>query len=251
MNSLTFFTVIKKRNKKVKFYDFLKMNWFSFSIGQFSPARSGELTISYLLKKKYKIPLAKSFACFLSYKISVLLSLLLFASVALILYFRFLYMWYIFIIIFFVIIFLSILLISNKKIRSFIKKYIFRKYSYLVKGFYNELKSIIKKPKNYIYMILLNSFKLALDAVVIILVLMILGIKVPLLLVMGINSISLMASFIPVSFSGIGIKESVVVLLFSYIGYNATIIATTYIMITAVYLILNFLAFIWFFNTKD
>ncbi len=251
MNSLAFFVLFKERNKKIKFLDFLKLNWYAFSIGQFSPGRVGEMGITYLLKKRYNFAIGKSFASFLVYRISAVVVLLLFGLIAIPLYFDNLNSWIPIIILFLVFIICFILAIHNDKLRFFIRKYILRKYAPLISGFYIEIKQIIRKKSLVIKSTLISALKFSYGALTVTIILYILGIKVPFLLVLGINSISMLFTFIPISFSGIGIKESAAVFLFYYLGYNAATIGAVYIMFTATYLILNFSIFLYFTYIKE
>jgi len=124
LNSLALFLILDYKKKRISFKEFLKMNWFSFSLGQFSPARSGEVSIVYFLKKKYNIPIGESSASFIIYKMFTMITLLLFAIFTAYIYFNSLYNWHLILIIFLIIIFGFLFTITNSKIRFLIKKYI-------------------------------------------------------------------------------------------------------------------------------
>ena len=249
-NALSFFILLKNETKQINFIKFLKLYWFSFSIGQFSPARSGELSIIAFLKKKYDIPVGVSSATFIMHKMSSLIMLLIFSFVVLLLYFKALYNLQLILLGLIIILICFIFLIKNYKLRFFIRKFILRKHAYLMEGFNSQFRAILKMKSILALSIVINAIRIILGGIIISISLYFFSFKAPLLLTTGINSISLLLSFIPISFSGIGVKETAGVVLFNYLGYPPSIVAAILIMITAIFLILNFIVFIYFIYGK-
>src|SRR3989344_1646301 len=248
-NAWSFFILLGDRPKHLNFLSFLKSYWLSFSIGQFSPGRSGELSIVTLLKKQ-DIPFGKTSATFVLHKLSTLITLLVFSALILLIYFKSLYYLFMITILFLLILIALMFLIQNYKVRLFVRKFILRKYADLLTGFHDNLQLIIKKKRSFLLSLIINSSRIFYGALIVIITLYFFSINTPLLLVAGIISISLFITFIPISFSGLGIKESAVVFLFDYLGYDAAIIGTVFIVMTSINLLMNFLAFIYLIYKK-
>tara|TARA_Y100000310_G_C20196892_1_gene585089 strand:- start:49 stop:588 length:540 start_codon:yes stop_codon:yes gene_type:complete len=165
-------------------------------------------------------------------------------------FFTFLLEWYFFLILFIVLIIPIPFIIGNRKARNLIQKHILRKHASTFRGLYGKLVSMKNKKGLLFLVLLINASKLGYSALTVKIILLLFGINVPILIVMGITSIGLLASFIPISFSGIGIKESTMTFLFYFLGFSAKIVGPMYILITTVYLVLNFIVFLYSLHLK-
>lgn len=249
-NSASLFILLGNTHRVLRFREFLKINWYSFSLGQFSPGRSGELSIVYFLKKKINLSMGRTLAAFIIFKISTLLILLFFTAVALRIYFYNFGVGMRMAMVELILGVLAILILVcfamyHKFTKSIIKKYILKKYAPLLIGFSKALKFLSKRKRLIVAVFVINITKLTYNAFTVVAIGYLLNQKFPLILVLGINAVIILSSLIPISFSGIGIKESLAIFLFSLMGFSAVIIASIYLIYTATYLILNMIVSIY------
>jgi len=221
------------RSEKIKFREVYKFKMISRSFSLFFPGQFGDFTLVPLLKNK-NIPMGKSLAAQSINKIISLCVLMIFASYGLFIYFgknKFIeYLFY-----FFVLMVIVFLLISSPVSRRFIRKYILRKYASLFSGFYTNFRYYLQHDKkallfnfvslslwiistSFIIMILINSF----------------GYNLNLLTITSIQSIGSLSSFLPISLSGAGVRESIVVYLLYLAGTQPSVTTSILLVFLAI-----------------
>lgn len=237
MNTLNLKVLLTSLNLKIKFLDLLKSYLLSYSFGRFSPATLGEFSLIHFLKRR-GIEYGKGAVTAVIFKSMVFIILSIIGILGFFLFFPAKQAIKITLFLIILIIIFSFSLISNK-IRKLIKKYILRKYSSKFKGFSKNLFYVIKKKKR---ILLLSSFiyfiRLLLGAFLIYLIFLSFNIKLPIFIIMIINAMGLLVSLIPISISGLGIKESTTVFLYSTLGISAIISGSIYLLLTSFYFII-------------
>ncbi len=223
-------TKILSFNKTLRYY------LLSFSTGLFIPARAGEFILVYFLKNE-DIEIPKGTAIALIDKIIILFVLSAIAIIGFFAFFtptRALELMAILVAIFLL---LGILLLS-RRIRWIISKYILRKYADKFSGLTETIKAYLRNQKKAL---LLNSsltlIKWVITAVAV--KLLFLGFTqnpstANILMILAIGTIT---TLIPITISGLGIREGVAVYLFTQTGIAAQITLTVYMLM----LIINYL----------
>jgi uncharacterized protein (TIRG00374 family) len=251
MNSLNLYVLLRGSGEKISYRRFISLYWYSFSIGQFSPGRLGEASIVKLLKDNVKIDTGKTISIYVLDKIITFTILATISVLGIFFFFPHLAIGSYILIIAVIIVLLGAVLLAQKNIRLFIRKKFLRKYEKYFKGFSKTLRFLIRKKP---HVILLNAVLTVLRQIIIIILIrqMFLeySLNVPVLPLFISNVISQLSILIPVSFSGIGVKESLGVLLIGSLGYDLGVIATIYLLITFFGLIANTIFFFYFFYRK-
>ena len=240
MNSLNLYVFLRATQEKFSFKRFLSLNWYALGLGQFLPGKVGEIAIVKMLNNRYQTPMGKTISMYLLDKSLTLFLVAVISVYGIVKIFPILSIWNYFIVGVVIIVILSLIILSNSKTRIWIRTKILRKYENKFKGFSKGFRYIFRRQK---FTLILNiSFTLTrfiITAFLFKLMFLEYQINVPLITLIVINAISLVALFVPFTFSGIGIKESVVVFLFSILNYDVGIVATIYLLTTSSYLIIN------------
>jgi hypothetical protein len=222
--------------KKLKFAKVLRYYLLSWSTGLFVPGRLGEFILVYFLKKE-DIDVPKGTA------VTLLDKIIIFTTLSAIAVFGF----FIFFIAVKALQLMSILLtgfgllglvFASKRVRSVIKKYVLRKYANKFSGLSETVMHYLKKQRkalalNYFW----TSAKWLLTAVGVVLLFAGLGQKVSVISALMILAIGAITTIIPITLSGLGIRESVAVFLFMQLGVAAEITLTVFLIM----LIINYL----------
>ena len=215
--------------KKVSYLKMFKYHLLSLSVSLFIPGKMGQFSLVYLLRKR-GIKLGDCTVIVLLDKILTLISLSIFAIIG----------FFIFLpvadaiksaVIIFLIGSVSLFFILHKSGRFFVRKFILRKYSKRFKGFSKTFKLFYTK---HIFRVSTNftitMIKMVLSALVIQFFFLAVGTRINILYVLLITPMGVIASFIPLSINGIGIRESVVVVMYSLLGINAASVVGAYLL---------------------
>ena len=217
-------------NTKIKFRELLKYSAISRSLSSFLPGKLGEGFLIYLLKKK-EIEYGKSTSVLLVDKI---ISLIVISIVSICGFFIFLNSSLALKISIFLVttIILIFTLITSKKIKNFIKRVILRKHAILFAGFSTYFMLMLRERKKTLFLNLVFTVLLLLALSYLLKIVMnYLGADVPLLYVLAIQSIGMLVAQIPISFSGLGIREFAVVQLYQTIGVDSHISGGVYLLL--------------------
>jgi len=237
INTFIFDVLLRSLKKRVKFSDLFKYYAKAWSIGRFFPGRLGEFSIVYYLKKE-KIPYGKGSVLALINKLATLITL---GAISICGFFLFLSKEQaikLTLLSLGLIVLICIFLFS-RRIKGVIKKYILRKYASKFKGFSKYLLYFIGKKKKVLSVVFLISFARAVVAATTVAMLFWLyGVKVSLFMVIIINSLGVLAALLPISASGLGIKEATVVYFYSLLGVDPVITGTIYLLIRVVHYVI-------------
>ena len=240
-NLLIFLRALKLKIHFSKLFRYYLLSW---STGLFLPGKVGELIILKFFKNE-QINYGQSSAIYFTDKIVTGFVLLLFSSMGLFLLLGSSYLTFygvLFLALAFIV-FVSI--IASKKTRNLVKKYILRKYSHLFEGFSKILISLFKDNKEVIFInLIITIIKASISAVAISLLFLSFNQPVNFFYIIIIDSLITIISFIPISFNGLGLKESSAVILYSLVGINPVITASSYILGTVLTYLMGFIIFI-------
>ena len=244
LGALNFALLLKIIKRKIKFIILLKCYVISWSIGFFSPGKIGEFSIVYLLKKR-GVPFGEGSAIAIIEKLESITSLAIMGLLGLIIFEK-KFTLEIITLVTIALIITSTLVISNK-FRYFIRKYILRGYAKLFNGFSGAISEIKKNPL-IIISLLAVSMKFIITALATKMVFQIYSINIPFLSVLAITAITSLVAFIPISISGLGVRESIAVYLYKQIGVNSAYALTTQLIFTIFVYLIAALMLIWRVN---
>lgn len=238
INSLNLKILTKSLRLRVSLPTLFKYNLLSYAVGQYSPGRAGEISLAYFLNKK-GISYGEGTAVFIMDKLISTFALIVFSIFGFFIFFPKI-----------LAIKVSLLLIAFlaglcfflilKKTRKFAKKYILRKYSSKFKGFSRNLLYLLKRKKRFLLLNVLITFgRILFGGYIIYLILLFFDIKISFFLVPTISSVGIISSSLPISISGLGVRESIVVYLYSQFNVAAVIIGSVYLLITFLHYIIS------------
>jgi len=247
--SLNIVILMKPIKTTMTLLDIYKYYMLSWGVGLFIPGRVGEVSLVYFLKK-HDLPLGQGFLIFFLDKF---VSVLVLGIVSIVGFFIFFdvgtALWLLGLVL--VIISFSGGVIFSTFGRDKIKKYILRKYAKKFKGFSQLLKFYMTKKFHLLLLNFLNTtVRWIVSAIIYYFAFLSFGVNLPLWLIFLITCITSVMSFIPITISGLGIRESVGVYLYSLQGIEAPIVASAYLLV--VICSYSVAAFIFYFcNYKE
>lgn len=248
INAFNINIMLRAMNLKTKFRNILGANILAYSLGQFFLGKFGELSLAYFLKKK-NIDYGLSSSVIIIDKLITFISLIAMAGVG---FFIFLPRGLAFKFISFLvgILVLSIFLIFSERIRGIIKRIILRKYSRLFVGFSSNLNYLLREKKRYILADFIFTFlRLFICAFIIYLILgTIYSTKVDYILIPVINSMGLLMTLVPVSFSGLGLTEGIVIYFYSQIGISLAVAGAIMFSLRFCYYLYSSLILVFYLN---
>lgn len=220
--------LIKPFKKAVSPYRLFKDCSLSWALGLFIPGKIGELSLIYLLKK-YKMDMGPSTAIVILDKISALVVL---SVMSLMGFFMFLTNTYAvrLLTIFIIIYVLMFFFVFSSYGRNLIKKFILRHRSDRFKGFSKSLFFLIKYNKlKIVYFFVLAVMRWIINAFILYLILIHFKQPASYMQVLFVSSTVTIISFIPITFNGLGLKESSAIALFNMIGVNEAVVLGSFL----------------------
>ena len=220
---------------KVRKFGLKKLVWYSmltYAISRFIPGRVGDLSLVYFLKKE-DIPVGKASAVVLMDRIIMFFVHFTLASFGFFIFFPptiAIRLTCISILIFVALIFLIIW----KKGRDIVKKYILRKHSNMFAGFYRTFSSYFRHYKHLLLInIVLALVKMFSFGLMIYFAFLAVNqqINVSILTIMIIASITNILSLIPITISGLGVRETSAVFMFSELGILPEFTMSAYLIL--------------------
>jgi len=230
LSSINFQILLKAVKVKMGFNKLFRYYLLSWSSGLFLPSKIGELILLHFFKKE-KVPTGQGL---MIYILDKLITILLLLILTLIMVFAFSdaynILFYITIISILISLFLFATFIPN--IRIWVLKHIIRKYSKYFDGFSKTLYHFLKyKKKNLFENLLITSLKVLISTSAIFLLFLSFGHPVNFLNILLIDSAVNIISFIPITISGLGLKESSAVILYTtFLGLSPAIVTSTYLL---------------------
>ncbi len=249
---MIFFTIVNIMiifnavNVKVPFKELLTKYLVSRSFGFFLPGKFGELSLVYFLKDKVSYGVSTS--AMIIDKLITFIVLLGFSLYGFFVFFEF-DVAIRFILFLFLLLVGVVLLLFVKKVRVFVRTFVLRKYAKHFEGFGATVDKLWKERKEALLLdfivtiILWGAMGLVMQQIFVSF-----GYKVGYLTVLSIHSIGVLSSLIPISISGLGIREGLVVYLYRLAGVIGPVSAGiylislffTYLISTIILLVYNF-----------
>ena len=217
--------------KKLNFLKILKYYILSWSVGLFVPGRIGEFSIIYFLKKE-EIPIGKSSAIAIIDKLTTVITVSALAVVGFFVLPFFTRHEAIKLIILLVIAFSSIIFFIITDIgRKIIKKYVLKKYSEKCAGFSKTFFYYLEDKKLIIFLnTTLTLIKWLIASFITYILFLSFGINLNFFYIILIDAMVIILSLIPLTMSGLGIKESGAVFLYNQIGALPHVTLSVYVV---------------------
>lgn len=220
-------------NREIKFIKLIKYYLLSWSMGLFAPGKVGEFSIAYFLKK-HDVHIGEGFA------LSLIDKLLTFVCLFLLSIFGF----FIFLdkkVVLLIILTVSILLILFitsfyfDRSRNTLRKILPNIILINLKGFSKLFKNYLRNHKLLLFTNFMITFlKWIISFIITYFAFSAYNLNVPLITIIIIGSITKIVSMIPISISGLGIKEGTAVYLFGKYGFDQSIVLITYLTLTII-----------------
>ncbi len=227
---------------KFPFLRLFKHYLISWAISMFTPAKLGLFSIVYFLKKE-KIKLGESALVFIIDRIIALVTLLIFSSFSLFILFKIkedIVAYIIMLAIFALSLAVGSYIILSDFGKKLIKRYILKKYSKSFEGFSRAQLIISKNKKSILNNFVANVIQWSTNALQVHIVFLGFHQKIGFFHVLTIKSLLNIISFIPISLSGLGIREASAIFFFSKLGIEEKITATTFFFLLIILYLLAF-----------
>lgn len=220
-------TVLNKTNRKIRYTKVLKYYLIGWSVGILTPAKIGELSWGYLLKKE-DIPLKESIAIMMLDRLFFITLVISVSAAAFTIFFGIKYSLIAGLLI--AIAAISLYTLLSKKLKRLIEKIIEKKYAFEFNEFTKLLKNYLRDRKIITMCASISIARYLLMSLIVYTTFIFLGTEVKFSLVILVSAITTVMSLIPITPNGIGTSEALGITLYKHAGINP---ATT----TAVYLI--------------
>lgn len=231
--------------KKISLINMIRYTLLSWTIGLMSPGKLGEFSILLFLKKKQGITYGQGLAISIIDKIITIISLIGISSLIFITFIPERTIIGVALILLFGTILLFLGLLSDKG-RNIIKKYILRGHSEkFLKFNFTFKKLIIKHPLRITLNLILTIVKWFITSSITFIGIIYLGGQISLLSTFSIVCVSLLVSLVPISLSGLGIRELTFVGLMSSFGVSTQIsLSLSLLSLIIVYLVATISIFV-------
>ena len=218
------------REKKIPLWELFGFYMLSWAVGLFVPGRFGEVSLVYFLKKR-DIPFGEGFLIFVLDKF---ISILFLGGVSAVAFFKFFDVETAVSLLIFVIVCIVAfgLPMFSSFLRERIKTHILRAYAHKFKGFSALLGFYVSKKFHLIILnFLTTGLRWLVSSVIYYFAFLSFGVSQPLWLVFLITCLTSVLSFVPITVSGLGIRESAGVYLYSLQGIDAPVVASSYLLV--------------------
>ena len=215
--------------KKISFRKVFYYNTLSWSLGLFVPGKIGELSLIPFLRKE-GIPTGHGTVISILDKLISLMVLSLSSVVGFLIFFDLETTLKLMVALSLLVAALLFLIISDMG-RNFIKRFILRKFSIKFQGFSKLLFYYFKKQKSIIFLnFIVTIIKWIVNAVILYTLFMAYGENINFLTIFLINSMLMVISLIPISISGLGVRESIAIFIYSTLNINPLITISTHLI---------------------
>lgn len=233
--ALNLMILLRPVAKKLKFRDLFRSYLCSWSLAFFVPGKIGEASLVYFLGDE--VEPGKTATVFLLDKLITFIVLSLLSITGVFIFFGFnkallLFLAAVLFSLSFLLLFLS------KKVRS-LMKILLGKYSILFKGFYKTFLDYLKNKKKYMLLDFMVTFIKAYGPALLIFIFLkyYFDQDVSFFYVFLITAMGILATIIPISANGLGVRELVVLLLYGIIGVDSALVLTAY----SLFIVVNYL----------
>ncbi|RMF06292.1 UPF0104 family protein [Candidatus Woesearchaeota archaeon] len=216
--------------KHVPLRRLFKYSLLGSGMGALLPGRVGELSIVYFLKKE-GIPLGKASALVLVDRMVTFVFLISVSFLSFLIYFSPEVLYILLSVVAFSALFIYVFLAWGKG-RSLIKKRILKRHHYLFRGFFRTFKNFIRYYRNAVYFnFFLTVLKWLFYASAMFALFMSFSVRLNFFYIFIIETVVSLLSLIPVSISGMGIKESAAVFFYSLLGVLPSVTLAVYLVL--------------------
>jgi len=215
----------------LKFSNIFKYYSLSWAAGLLTPARLGEFSIIYHFNK-HKMSLGSSTAAILLDKITTTLLYILIGLIGIVLFFynENMKIFLIFLILYLLVFIAAILVFISEKGRNLVKN-IFRNRFKKFTGFSKTMLLYFKKRIDLvIYNVIITIIKTLFMVLTVYWLFLGFGTHISFWLVFCITVLGSIVSFLPISISGLGVRESLVIVLYANVGVPASIVFSNYLI---------------------
>ncbi|MBU0459618.1 MAG: flippase-like domain-containing protein [Nanoarchaeota archaeon] len=228
LNTINLKIFFNTLNPKIKLYHLFKHFSLARTISMFLPGRLGDFSLIIFLKK-YNVDIGRGTAIMLLDKLItfILFSILGIMGIAVLIDLNSIYKPLLALI---VLIIITSFFLTTKG-RDLIKKYLLRKYAHKFKGFSKTFFSLLKKKRELILLNLVNTIlRIVVIGIYIYFIYLSLGIKLGLGIIVLIESIITLVKLLPLTPSGIGLREITGLYLYGIVGIASEVIMARYII---------------------
>ncbi len=228
--------LIAPLNKKISYWNLFRYYMFSWSAGLLVPGKIGEFSICYFLKK-HDISIGEGIAASLMDKIITFVFLLIFSLFGFFIFLDF-YSALLSVMVIPCILVTFLVSLYSMRIRNIIKRFIPNKIADKFKGFSRLLNRYAKDYKMLLFLnFLITGIKWFISFLVIYYMFLSFNVHVALGVVIIITAITKIIALIPISISGLGIREGAAVYLFGLYGVESVAVLSAFLTIV----VLNYL----------
>lgn len=242
LNSLSYYLIIASIGASAKYRDIFLSFIKSWGIGSVLPGKVGDLSIVYFLKKE-KVNARDSSAM---YAIDKMVVLLFFLIIAMITARLFLPLNAFYLLACFLFIAVVGFLLFLKFGKAVIRK-VFGKYSDYIEAFHNNMQLITKKPLLLLVLFIISSLRWLILSFSMWILLSMANEHVSFAYVFLFSVTANILALLPVTVSGIGLKEAAFVYLYALIGASTSIVLAVSMVYSFVTIVLALIAvlFVW------
>ncbi len=217
--------LLKSLGHKINFLRLIKCSTTAWAVGVITPAKLGEFSLVYFLKEN-NVSMGKGAALSLLDRIISVCTISFVAVIGVIIYFTLKKALELGILLLAGII-IGVALIKSETVRGFIKRCILKKYSENFRGFTKTFFGILNNKKGAVLgNTIITLIKGAVGALVTYSLFLALGVRIDYYHAFFISAITSLVSLVPITISGLGIKEASTVYLFNYLaGIETSIVA--------------------------
>lgn len=232
LSALNFFVLTRGITSKMKFSKIFKYSLWSWGYGKFLPGKIGEFSLVYFFKKQ-GISVGQSTVIVLVDKIISFIVLFLIASLGFVFFLDVSAVKVMLIVLAAFII--AMLFIFTEFGRGLIKRFILRKYSKIFTGFSKNLFFLLRKNWWAVVLDFIITFlRWGIDFLLIYLLFLSVGQELSYLALSAVVAASSILALVPVSISGLGVRESVGVVMLYQLGIGAALAAGILVIETAI-----------------
>jgi len=215
---------------KIKLRVWLTYYLFSYGLSLFTPGQIGEMTIPYFLKKE-GVKLGRGTAIFILNKLISFSILIVFAFYGIMILFSVTFSLILYPLAVLVFLIITSIVLFSKKGRNFIQKHILKSYAQKFEGFSEALNYLFKNKKSrFIISTLLVILKWLIYGIMFMNLFLAFNTYVSPIKIIFIAAIAAIVALIPLTPQGLGLRESIAVLLFSQLGIAVAIVAAAYLI---------------------
>lgn len=235
---------------KIPFFKIFKYKVLGWSLGLFAPGKMGELSLIYFLSKE-RIAYGQGTVVSLLDRLISLLCISLLAILGFYLFFTSNQTLYL--VLFLLLVFSALSYLLSKNGRGMIKKYLLRGYSTKFEGFSKTFFDYLKNRKRLLFLNLVLTMSMwIINSLAVFLTFLSFGQRISFFYIILITAMTILISLIPITFSGLGLKEASAAFLYAIIGINYSTTISVYIVLGVLnYLLSVFFIVLWFDEFKE